>query len=155
MIATLLFIAPVLAQSSDALAPAHEQLIEVATTTVQTVNEDTKKQTQVEEATVKQPEEYTLDEAINKFSSEYNIPRQWLVNLAKCESSYGIRLVGDNGNAYGPFQYWNRTWNYFEDLSNMNLNRNSMYDQTRLTAWALSNGYGGHWSCDYRTGKVK
>ena len=65
MIATLLFIAPVLAQSSDALAPAHEQLIEVATTTVQTVNEDTKKQTQVEEATVKQPEEYTLDEAIS------------------------------------------------------------------------------------------
>lgn len=147
--------APLLAQSSDALAPTNEQLIEVATTTVEIQPVATKKSTQVEEEIVKQPSELTLTESIDKFSAEYNIPRAWLVNLAKCESSFGTRLVGDNGNAYGPYQYWTRTWNYFEQLSGMNLNRNSQYDQTRLTAWALANGYGSHWSCDYRTGKVK
>lgn len=61
MIATLMLSVPVLAQSSEALAPTNEQLIEVATTTVQTVKEDTKRSTQVEEEVVKQYIEPTKD----------------------------------------------------------------------------------------------
>lgn len=94
----------------------------------------------------------TLTETIDKFALEYSIPREWLVNLAKCESSYGTRLVGDNGNARGVYQYWERTWKWFEQLSGMDLDRESYYDQSRLTSWALKNGYGNHWTCDYKTG---
>lgn len=54
LIATFLLSVPVLAQSPEALAPTNEKLIEVATTTIQTVEEDAKRSTQVEEEIVKQ-----------------------------------------------------------------------------------------------------
>lgn len=101
------------------------------------------------------PVELTLTESIVKFSEEYNIPSIWLTNLAKCESSYGTRLVGDGGNARGVYQYWNRTWLWFEKLSGMDLDRESSYDQTKMTSWALANGYGSHWTCSYETGKPR
>jgi len=147
--------APVFAQSSDALAPTNEQLNEVKSTNV----DNTKKSTQDEEMVVKQSSEPTLDETIDKFSAEYNVPKAWLVNLATCESSYGTRLWGDwdgkEYRAYGTMQYHYTTWLDFEKWSHMDLNRNSQYDQVRMTAWALANGYGSRWSCDYKTGKVK
>lgn len=147
LIVLLMLSAPVFAQSSDALAPTNEQL-----------NEDSqisKKSTQVEEKIVKQYSELTLDETIDKFSAEYNVPKAWLVNLATCESSYGTNLTGDNGHAYGVYQYWIPTWLDFERMFNIDLNRNSQYDQVKMTAIALSKGYGYRWSCDYKTGKVK
>lgn len=101
------------------------------------------------------PVELTLTESINKFAKEYNIPARWLTNLATCESSYGTRLVGDGGNARGVYQYWNRTWEWFEKLSGMDLDRESYFDQSRLSAWALANGYGSHWTCSYETGKPR
>ena len=147
LIAFIMLSTPVFAQSSEALAPTNEQL-----------NEDgslSKKSTQVEETIVKQYSEPTLDESIDRYSAEYNIPRVWLVNLANCESSYGTRLIGDNGNAYGVYQYWIPTWLDFERMSKMDLNRDSEQDQVRMTSWALAHGYGSRWSCDYKTGKVK
>jgi hypothetical protein len=104
---------------------------------------------------VKLPEDYTLDDAIDKFSREYSIPREWLVNLAKCESSFGKRLVGDNGNAYGQYQYWEPTWVEFEKRIGQDLDKFSLYDQTKMTAFALDNNLGHRWSCNYLTGKVK
>ena len=103
---------------------------------------------------VKHPKDYTLTESINKFSLEYNIPREWLINLASCESTYGKRLIGDGGNAYGQFQYWEDTWKEFERRSGMNLDKYSSYDQVKMTAWALKNNLGHRWSCDYQTGNV-
>lgn len=97
----------------------------------------------------------SLEQIIDKFSLEYNIPKAWLINLAKCESTMGKYLIGDGGYAYGVYQYHEPTWKDFERWSGMDLDKYSMYDQTKMTAWALSTGRGYNWSCDYRTGFVK
>lgn len=155
LIAILVLSATMFAQSVEALAPTNEQLIETKIITSTSSTTQVKKSIQDEEQIVKQLSQPTLDESIDQYSQEYNIPRQWLVNLATCESTFGTRWYGDKNNAEGPYQYWERTWNYFEKLSKLDLNKHSTHDQTRLTAWALSKGYGSHWSCNYKTGKVK
>ena len=94
-------------------------------------------------------------DTIDKFSREYSIPKEWLINLANCESSFGKRIVGDGGLARGVYQYHLGTWLWFEKLSGMDLDRESYFDQSKMTSWALQNNLGGHWSCDYKTGKVR
>ena len=146
-IVALLIIVPVHAQT-----PTTPQEVQSTPTVEQTINVDVEQEKEVE---VKHDRELSLEETIDKFSAEYNVPKAWLINLAKCESTMGTRLIGDNGQAYGVYQYHVPTWLDFEKWSGMNLNRQSQYDQVHMTAWALSAGKGGNWSCDYRTGKPR
>ena len=97
----------------------------------------------------------TLQDAIIEQAKRYEIPSQWLTNLANCESSYGTNLIGDHGLAHGVYQYHQSTFDWFSKSYGESLDRESYYDQTKLTAWALKKGLGSHWSCDYKTGKVK
>jgi soluble lytic murein transglycosylase-like protein len=97
----------------------------------------------------------TINDYIIQYSKEFNIPSKWLHNLAKCESSYNPKVYGDGGNAYGLFQYWKPTWKSFTSQYGEPLSRDSAKDQIELTAWALSKGYGSHWTCDYKTGFVR
>jgi hypothetical protein len=99
--------------------------------------------------------ETTINDYIKQYSSEFNIPEAWLNNLASCESTFRPTVYGDGGNAYGLFQYWQPTWNEFARKYGKPLNRSSPKDQVELTAWALKNGYGKRWSCDYKTGLVR
>lgn len=97
----------------------------------------------------------TINDYINQYATEFNIPKQWLHNLAKCESTYRPTVYGDGGNAYGLFQYWQPTWDFFTTKYGKPLSRESPKDQIELTAWALNKGYGSHWTCDYKTGLVR
>jgi len=97
----------------------------------------------------------SLEENIEFYAKEYQIPSVWLTNLAKCESTMGKNLWGDNNKAFGVFQYHSPTWSDFERWSGMNLDRYSEHDQVKMTAWALSTGRGYNWSCNYKTGKVR
>ena len=146
-IAALLIMVPVHAQT-----PTAPQEVQSTPTVEKTINVDVEQEKEVEVKHVREP---SLDEAIDKFSAEYNVPKAWLVNLAKCESTMGTRLIGDNGQAYGVYQYHVGTWLDFERWFKVDLNRNSEYDQVKMTAIALSKGYGYRWSCDYKTGKPR
>lgn len=63
-----------------------------------------------------------------------------------CESG-GRNVYGDGGHAKGVFQYWQPTWDAFSKELGEKLDRDSTYDQIKLTAYAFSKGYQKHWTC--------
>jgi len=62
---------------------------------------------------------------------------------------------GDNGLAFGKYQFHKRTFNWVKGLAGMpDLNIAIEKDQEILLKWAIENGYGRHWSC-IKDGRVK
>ena len=72
-----------------------------------------------------------------------------LISIAECESSMRHEgIYGDSGLAYGLMQFHEETFNEFKRRAGMeDLEYRNMADQVKLTAWALKNGLGEHWSC--------
>ena len=55
---------------------------------------------------------------------------------------------GDNGLAFGKYQFHKRTFNWMKGMAGMNdLDIAYEKDQETLFKWAIENGYGRHWSC--------
>lgn len=55
---------------------------------------------------------------------------------------------GDNGKAYGIYQFHQETFIWMAGLSGRpELKRKSKSDQEWLFDWALKNGYEKHWTC--------
>ncbi len=69
--------------------------------------------------------------------------------VAFCESSNRhTGLWGDEGLAYGKFQFHERTFNWLSDISNIdNLNWKDKYHQRLLFQWAVENSWGHLWTC--------
>ncbi len=86
-------------------------------------------------------EETYLDLAI-KYQVDYNLMR----SISSCESGGSMEAIGDGNRAFGEFQYHVGTWENFTKRMGENLDITSRYDQWKVTAWALSNGHGKHWT---------
>ena len=88
-----------------------------------------------------------INDLIAENSVIYDVPNSTLIKLFKCESDFRENAVGDNGLAYGIAQFHKQTFEAFAKQEGEKLNYHSTYDQIKLTAWAIANGYGDHWTC--------
>lgn len=76
----------------------------------------------------------------------------YLVCLAREESRFDPKAIGDNSKAVGVFQFHLATWQSFRrqmGLSTEDL-RGCEKESTRTTAWAVANGLSRHWSVAVR-----
>ena len=64
-----------------------------------------------------------------------------------CESSGKIDAVGDNGRAYGLFQFWENTFKLFAKDMGEKLEWKNPEHQIKLASWAFSKGKQTHWTC--------
>jgi hypothetical protein len=97
--------------------------------------------------------EYTVPELIQYFSKQYGSSSTELTKVMLCESG-GKVVWGDNYHARGVYQYWQPTWDSFSKEFGEKLDRESTYDQVKLTSWAFAKGYKHHWTCSRITGVV-
>lgn len=69
--------------------------------------------------------------------------------LTRCESSNRHEGVwGDGGKSYGRWQFQEASFDYLADRAGLSgLDWQDARDQTIVGAWALTNGYGGWWTC--------
>lgn len=97
----------------------------------------------------------STQEVINKYATEYGVDPLLLDKIMVCESGRNkdaINKKDPNGGSYGIMQYQKPTWEYFEKKYGQDLDFYSYHDQIKMTAIAVSDGQGSHWSC-YR--KIK
>ena len=91
-------------------------------------------------------DDYSLDELIVRFAKENEVSPALLKKVMLCESHGNMELVGDGNRALGIYQYHEPTWEEFTSKMGEDLNRDSAYDQIKVTAWAFSNGYAQRWT---------
>lgn len=88
-------------------------------------------------------------ETIKRVADENGIDSDILISMAECESSVRHNGVyGDNGKSYGIMQFQRPTFDLFKGISGIDgLEYENEKDQIVLTAWAVKNGFGDHWTC--------
>ena len=73
------------------------------------------------------------------------------VNLIQCESNNKhYNVWGDDGKAYGRFQFWKPTfYNFVKEagMEDMVMDWQNPEHQYRVYRWAYSNGKLKHWTC--------
>ncbi len=95
--------------------------------------------------------DYTYNDIVNYL---YSFDNHSLVLIAHCESfdfktnKYGIRVLGDNGKAYGLFQFHYQTFMYFAGKCGMrHPHWKNPYQEIYIANWMIKHGYIKNWSC--------
>lgn len=78
-------------------------------------------------------------QAVIAYASMYYAPAEPLLKLATCESNFNPKALGDQGMAFGVFQYHKATFEAFSRLMGQSLDYYSYYDQSKLTSWVWVN----------------
>lgn len=78
-------------------------------------------------------------------SSEYNIDKELLLRIAKCESNYNPYIKNSSSSAYGVFQFLTSTWESQLKKYNLDYSRDSLVGQIDLPARILRDGGISHW----------
>lgn len=102
----------------------------------------------------------TIQEQIEQRAIKYEVDKQLLLAVAECESSFmHENIYGDNGLAYGTFQFHENTFNMFAKeyntqraklgLEPVKFQYKEFESQLELFTWAFKNGKQSHWSCTY------
>ncbi|MFA5987453.1 MAG: transglycosylase SLT domain-containing protein [Candidatus Paceibacterota bacterium] len=84
---------------------------------------------------------------IEKYSKQYELPKQLALDIAACESNLKPTAVGDGGKAYGIYQFHKPTFSLLSKKMGEKLDYYSIEDNIRLAIWAISTDRGFHWSC--------
>lgn len=84
---------------------------------------------------------------IKYYSALYAVSYEEMSRVMACESSGKIDAVGDNGRAYGLFQFWENTFNLFAKDLGEKLEWKNPEHQIKLASWAFSKGKQTHWTC--------
>lgn len=95
------------------------------------------------------PKVLSVTETIEKYAEIHDVSLEELLTVAKCESGYNPKAVGDGGRAVNIFQYHKPTFDRFSKLMGEQLDYYSYYDQSKLTAWIWKHypQYKNHWTC--------
>lgn len=93
------------------------------------------------------PKPLTPQEYIKVYAKEYEVSEKLLLSVAYCESKYNEKAIGDNGKAYGIFQFHRQSFDRFKKELGEDLDYSSAKDQAKLAAFAFSKGYQHHWTC--------
>jgi soluble lytic murein transglycosylase-like protein len=101
---------------------------------------------------IKQP---TVQELVSKYAMINGLSPEKLLLIAKCESGFNQKAIGDHGLAIGIFQFHQQTWDSFSQKMGEELDIHSANDQAKLASWAFKNGLQSHWTCSKITHYVK
>lgn len=88
-----------------------------------------------------------IDGWLKKYAKQYSVSYEEMKRVMLCESTGKIDAIGDNGKAYGLFQFWENTFNLFSKEMGESLEYKNPEDQVKLASWAFSKGKQPHWSC--------
>lgn len=79
-------------------------------------------------------------------AKEQNVNPKLMLEIAKRESTFNPKAVGDGGKALSCFQFHKPTFESMEKKYGENLNYDSCFDQSKLASWAVKQGYGKAWT---------
>ena len=98
---------------------------------------------------IEPPKVLSVTETIKKYAELHQVSAEQLLTVAKCESSYNPKAVGDGGRAVNIFQYHRPTFIGFSKLMGEELDYYSYEDQAKLTAFIWKNypQYRNQWTC--------
>lgn len=93
---------------------------------------------------------------IKKWASFYKVDEDLVGCIVQEESRGNPLAVGDSGKAVGVAQFHLPTWKMFREKMGLSTidQRNNANEAIRTLTWALSNGYGYHWT-PYKDGRCR
>lgn len=100
------------------------------------------------EATALRNEEIlAIEGLIRRYSTQYSVSYEEMRRVMLCESSGKIDAVGDNGLAFGLYQFHENTFNMFAKDLGEKLEWKNPEHQIKLANWSFAHGKQTHWSC--------
>ena len=84
-------------------------------------------------------------DAVWKASQKYDVNFGVMWDLCLCESGGKKTAIGYSGKAVSIFQWWQSSWDYYNQVYGMDLNRMNVYDQAEMTARVLKDGGHNNW----------
>ena len=87
-----------------------------------------------------------FDEHFTKYAAAFNVNKETLVRIARCES--GFREAATNGPYLGMFQYLDSTWSSTRTAMGENPDpalRANAEEAIKTTAWKIAHGGIGAW----------
>lgn len=90
--------------------------------------------------------EMSTKEQVWYFSDLYNVDYKLIDKIIECESKYNNDVCSDGGRSCGVAQFQKPTFNELSKKMGEDLDYYSEYDQVKLLAWSVSNGYGKRWT---------
>ena len=88
---------------------------------------------------------------IKKYSAQYAVSYDEMTRVMMCESTGKADAVGDNGLAFGLFQFHENTFNLFSKELGEKLDWKNSEHQIKLASWSFANGKQRHWTCYKKT----
>ena len=97
----------------------------------------------------------SVESLIVKWANHYGNDPDFMMSIARCESTLGANLINpnytaaDGSNPQGVFQFIRSTWLGFgaeSGISNSDERMNNAKN-IQLANWAFANGKRGHWEC--------
>lgn len=89
-----------------------------------------------------------MKELIEFYADMYGVKKEVALKVAACESEYKTTALGDNGKAYGVFQFHKPTFTEFaKKFGDDSLEYKNVEHSIELAMWAISQGKGAHWTC--------
>jgi len=92
---------------------------------------------------------------ITLYSRRYGMKESLAVRIAACESQFKTDAVGDNGKAYGVFQFHKPTFEEFSRKFGEELEYTNPEHNIKLAVWALTHGLESHWTCYGKVTRAK
>jgi len=91
--------------------------------------------------------EEAQEDLLSKYANQYSVPREDLEAVFRCESNSNHEIKpGDKGLSFGGFQIQKETFADLEKKMGEDLDIESLEDQTKMTAFAISTGEGKRWT---------
>lgn len=90
----------------------------------------------------------TDSELVHYYSARYGVEPYLVACILEKESNFNPQAIGDNGKAVGMAQFHLGTFKMFRKkmgLSQEDL-RTDKAESIKVLCWALSRGYGSHWT---------
>lgn len=89
---------------------------------------------------------------VEYYATVYGVSSKTMTKVMVCESEAKDDAVGDKGKAYGPFQWWQESWDdvskqYAREFGHREFDRTDPRDQAELTAYAFSKKQQRRWTC--------
>ena len=88
-----------------------------------------------------------IKDLIRQYSALYAVSYEEMRRVMMCESSGKIDAVGDNGKAFGLFQFHENTFKMFAKDLGEKLEWKNPEHQIKLASFAFSKGKQTHWTC--------
>jgi len=94
-----------------------------------------------------QDESINIEALLKKYSEQYAVSYEEMKRVMMCESGGKVDVVGDGGNAYGLFQFWEGTFYYIASRTGEDLDWKNPEHQIKVACYGFAHGFQPHWTC--------